>query len=74
MPLVQPPLEMAPQLVTTCALEVGTAQQQLGTVLGTTHIHLTCLAGVRGWAESQVLWCNTHNVRVGVRMVKLATL
>ncbi len=39
----------------------------LGTVLETTHIHLIRLAGVRGWAKSQVPWCNVHNIRVGVQ-------
>jgi hypothetical protein len=43
-------------------------------VPGTTHIHPTRLAGVRGWVESQVLWCNAHNVRVGAQMAKLAVL
>jgi hypothetical protein len=56
------------------ALQAGTIQPLLGTVLGTTHIHLTRLVGVKGWVESQVLWCNTHNVRVDVRMDELATL
>jgi hypothetical protein len=27
-----------------------------------------------GWAENQVLWCNTHNIRVEVQMAKLARL
>ncbi len=65
LPQTQSPLEMAPQLAATHALQVGTIQLSLGIVLGTMHIHLTHLAGVRGWTESQVLWCNTHNVRVG---------
>jgi len=55
------------QLVTTHALQSGTAQSSLGTVLETTHIHSTCLAGVKGWVESQVPWCNTPNVRVGAQ-------
>jgi hypothetical protein len=42
--------------------------------LGTTHIHSTCLARVRGWVKSQVFWCNMHNVRVGTQMVELAML
>jgi hypothetical protein len=46
----------------------------VGNGLGTTHIHLTRLVGVRGWAKSQVPWCNTHNLRVGVQMAKLAML
>jgi hypothetical protein len=45
-----------------------------GMAPGTTHIHPTRLAWVRGWAESQVLWCNMHNVQVGVRMAKLVAL
>jgi len=47
LPLVQPPLEMAPQLVMTHALQGGTAQPPLRTVPGTMHIHPTYLAGVR---------------------------
>ncbi len=62
---VQPPLEITLQLATTYAFQSGTAQSSLGTVLETTHIHPTCLAGVRGWAKSQVPWCNAPNVRVG---------
>jgi hypothetical protein len=65
---------MAPRLATTHALQVRTTQPPLGIVPGTMHIHPTCLIGVRGWAKSQVLWCNMHNVRVGAQMVKLATL
>jgi hypothetical protein len=72
--MVQPPLEMAPQLANTRALQVGTVQPPLGTVHGTTHIHPTHLAKVGGWVESQVLWCNAHNVQVGVQMAKLAAL
>jgi hypothetical protein len=85
LPQVQPLLETTPQLVATCALQVdepttaralqaGIVQLLLGTALGTMHIHSTCLVGVRGWVESQVLWCNAHNVWVGVRMVELAVL
>ncbi len=55
-------------------LQAGTVQPPLGTILGTTHIHLTHPVGVKGKAESQVLWCNAHNVRVGVRMAELAAL
>ncbi len=62
LPSVQSPLETAPQLVVTYALQVGTTQLSLGTIPGTTHIHSTHLARVKGWAESQVLWCNIHNV------------
>jgi hypothetical protein len=46
--LVQPPLEMVLQPTTIRALEVGTAQQLLGTPLGITHIHSTRLVRVRG--------------------------
>jgi hypothetical protein len=70
----QSPLEMAPLLASICALHVGTAQLPLGTVSGTTHIHLTRLTGVKGWVESQVLWCNAHNIQVGALLAKLATL
>jgi hypothetical protein len=62
LPLVQPPLETAPQLAMTRAFQVGSVQPSLGMVFGTTHIHLTCLVGVRGWAESQIPWCNAHNI------------
>jgi hypothetical protein len=55
-------------------LQARTAQLPLGIVPWTTHIHLIRLTRVRGWADSQVLWCNTHNVRVGAQMAKLATL
>jgi hypothetical protein len=65
LPSVQSPLEIVPQLAATHALQAGTAQLPLGTVLGIMHIHSTRLVGVRGWAESQVPWCNTHNVWVG---------
>ncbi len=85
LPPVQPLLEMAPQFImaralqveeptTAHVLEVGTTQQPLGVALGTTHIHLTRLTRVKGWVESQVFWCNAHNVRVGARMAKLAML
>jgi hypothetical protein len=71
---VQPPLETAPQHATTYAFRARIVQPSLGTNPRTTHIHLTCLARVRGWAKSQVPWCNTHNVRMGAQMVKLPTL
>ncbi len=58
----------------THALQMGTTQPSLGMVPETTHIHLIHLVGVRGWAESQVLWCNMHNIRVGAQMAKLTTL
>jgi hypothetical protein len=67
LPPVQPPLETAPQLIVTRALQAKTAQPPLGTVHGTNHIHPTRLTGVRSWAESQVPWCNAHNVRVGAQ-------
>jgi hypothetical protein len=56
------------------ALHAEIVQPLLGMVIETTHIHLTHLARVRGWAESQVLWYNMHNIRVGVWMVELAAL
>jgi hypothetical protein len=85
LPPVQSLLEMAPQPIvahalhveeptTTCVLQVGTVQLLLGMAPKTTHIHPTCLAGVRGWAESQVLWCKVRNIRVRARMTKLAAL
>ncbi len=74
LPPVQPLLKTAPQLSTTHALQAEIVQPSLGTILRTMNIHPTCLAGVRGWAENQVLWCNLHNVRVGAQMVKLVVL
>ncbi len=74
LPLVQSSLETTLQFVATHALKAKTAQSLLEMALGIMHIHLTRLVGVRGWAESQVFWCNTHNVQVGVRMAKLVTL
>ncbi len=55
-------------------LQAGIAQLPLGMAFRTTHLHLTRLAGVKDWVESQVFWSNTHNIRVGVRMAKVATL
>jgi hypothetical protein len=69
LPPVQPPLKTVPQFATTCAFQVGTTQLPLGTVPRTTHIHPTHRARVRGWAENQVPWWNTHNVRVGAQEV-----
>ncbi len=69
LPLIQPSLETVLQLITTRAFHAGTTQSPLGTVLGTTHIHPTHLARVRGWVESQVPWCNAHNVWVGAQEV-----
>jgi hypothetical protein len=63
-----------PQLATTRAFHTRIAQPPLGMVPGTTHIHSTHLAGVKGWAESQVFWCNVHNVQMGAQMAKLVTL
>jgi hypothetical protein len=42
--LVQSPLETIFQLAATRALQVGTTELPLGIVLGSTHIHPTCLA------------------------------
>ncbi len=56
------------------ALQAMTVQLSLETAFGTTHIHSTRLVGVRGRAENQMLWCNAHNVQVGVQMIKLVTL
>jgi hypothetical protein len=74
LPPIESSLETTPQLATTRALEVKTVPPPLETAPRTTHIHPTRLLGVRGWVESQVLWCNMHNVQVGVRMAKLTTL
>ncbi len=74
LPPVQPPLETTPQFGVTRVFQAGTTQPLLGMVFGTTHIHPTRLARVRGWAENQVLWCNAHNVRVGAQTTKLTTL
>jgi hypothetical protein len=62
------------ELAVARAFQAGTIQPPLGTAPRITHIHPTYLVGVKGWAESQVLWCNAHNVRVGVQMAKLAAL
>jgi hypothetical protein len=53
----------------TRAFQVGTVQSSLGIVSETTHIHPTGLARIRGWAKSQIPWCNVHNVRVGAKEV-----
>jgi hypothetical protein len=74
LPLVQSLFETAPQLATTDALQARTVQLPLETAPGTTHIHLTCLVRMRGRVKSQVLWCNTHNVQVGIQMAKMPTL
>jgi hypothetical protein len=66
MPLVQPSLEIAPQFAMTHVFQMRTIQLLFGTAPRTTHIHLTRLIVVKGWVESQVLWCNVHNVWVGV--------
>ncbi len=67
-------LETMLQYVATRAFHANIAQLPLETTFGTTRIHPTHLVGVRGRAENQMLWCNTHNVQMGVRMGKLATL
>jgi hypothetical protein len=69
LPLVLPLLKTTFQFATTRAFQVGTAQLPLGMVPRTMHIHLTRLAWVRGWVESQVPWCNAHNVRVRAQKV-----
>ncbi len=74
LPLVQPSLETVLQPVVTHALQARIVQLPLETAPGAMHIHPTHLVQVRGWAESQMLWCNMHNVEMGVRMAKLATL
>ncbi len=74
LPLDQSSLKTMFQLATTRALQARATQLPLEMAPGRTHIHLTRLVGVRGWVESQVLWCNTHNIQVGVWMVNLATL
>ncbi len=48
LPPIQLLLEMAAQLVATCALQVGTVQPLLGMVLGTIHINPTHLTRVKG--------------------------
>ncbi len=83
--LVQLPLETEPQPVAahvqqvdeptmTRALQARTTQPSLGMAPRTMHIHPTYLIGVKGWAESQILWCNVHNVRVGARMAEPTAL
>jgi hypothetical protein len=74
LPPIQSSLETTSQPTTTRALQARPTQPLLGMALKTMHIHPTPLVGVRGWAESQVLWCNAHNVRVGARMAKLIAL
>jgi hypothetical protein len=74
LPPIQSPLQTMLQPATARVLQTKTTQPPLGTALWTTHIHPTPLAGVKGWAESQVLWCNMHNIRVGARMAELAML
>ncbi len=48
---------------------MGIVQLPLGIIPWTTHIHPTHLARVKGWAESQVPWCNEHDVRMGAQKV-----
>jgi hypothetical protein len=59
-------LKNQPQEVAGSLPPVQTVQPLLEMAPGTMHIHPTHLVGVKGWAESQVLWCNAHNVQVGV--------
>ncbi len=74
LPLIQSPLETTFQPTTTRALQARPTQLSLGMVPKTMHIHATPLVGVKGWVESQVLWCNAHNVQVGAQMAELITL
>jgi hypothetical protein len=69
LPSVQPSLETMPQLATTLTFQARMALLPLGTVPETMHIHPTRLAGVRGWVENQIPWCNAHNIRVGAQEV-----
>ncbi len=62
------------ELVKARVMQVGIVQPSQGIVPETTHIHPTCPAGVRGWAESQVLCYNVHNVQVGARKAKLVVV
>jgi hypothetical protein len=71
---IQPSLETMPRLATTHGLQMRIVQPLLETSPRTSHIDLTRLIKVRGWAKSQVFWCNTHNIQMGVRMAKLATI
>jgi hypothetical protein len=74
LPSVQSSLETMPQAAMAHAWQVGPVQPQLGMAFRTRHIHPTHLAGVRGWAESQVVSYHMHNIQVGARMGKLAVL
>jgi hypothetical protein len=67
LPPIQLLLETASQLAATRAFQARIAPR-------TMHIHPTHLVGVKGWPENQMLWCNTHNIQVEVRMAKLAML
>ncbi len=69
LPPIQSPLETVPKLATTHALQAGTTQSPLKTILKTTHIHPTRLVGVKSWAENQVPCCNADNVRMGTQEV-----
>jgi hypothetical protein len=71
-PPIQSSLETTLHLTATHALQARTTQPPLETAPKTSHIHPTCLVGVRGRAKSQAFWCNTHNIQVGVWMAKLA--
>ncbi len=74
MPPAKSPLETTFQLVATHAFQTRTIQLSLGTVPWSMHKHSTRLTRVRGWAESEILCYNVHNVRMGVQMAKLAML
>ncbi len=74
LPPIQLLLETTPQATMARALQARAAQLLLETAPRTTHIHPTHLAGVRGRVESQVFWCNAHNIRVGAQMVELIVL
>jgi hypothetical protein len=54
--------------------QARTIQLSLGTVPGSTHIYPTRLTKVRGWAKSEILCYNVHNIQMGTQMAKLAML
>jgi hypothetical protein len=39
-----------------------------------TYAYVMKMYTLTSWVESQVLWCNVHNVWVGVRMIELVAL
>jgi hypothetical protein len=55
------------------ASQVGITQPPLETILGQ-RTYIRPVQQGWGWAKSQVLWCNTHNVWLGAQMVKLVAL